>query len=184
VRHAVNFGVNFSSQRDEYLMCRFRSAAPVSRNDLRLEVGRFGAAAVFLRREDDVTWIANFRLPPGTAPGWNDVRLRLANSRFGNNCRIAVDIPPAAERISLAGVCDGRSWVKNQVSLAGTGHVSCWMGGLPVNADRSNVRLWLGDDLLSIDFVGLPRPQRGTCFPLSSRAPMTDLPRWVALRYH
>ena len=107
--------------RDEYIACWFRSAAEsvtredLAREDLHLEVGEFGAPAVFVVRNEDGIYHANFRLPPGTPQGWNQVRLRLKDSRFGKALRIAVDMPAAAERITLQGICDGRSWQPGEV---------------------------------------------------------------------
>src|SRR6202035_4816432 len=88
-------GVNFSTRKEEYITCWFRTAeALVTRDQLRLEVADFGVPALYVRPDENGTWIANFRLPPGLSSGWCPVRLRFADSPFGNTTlRIAVDQP-------------------------------------------------------------------------------------------
>jgi tRNA (mo5U34)-methyltransferase len=148
--NAATFSVNFASLRDEYLTCWFRtSAADVAREDLCLEIGGYGAPAVFVRRRDDGAWHANFRVPPGTPQGWNDVRLRLKNSRFGRITRIAYDLPLHVERLHIRGVCDGVTWRPNEIGET----LACWVEGLPENADIGNVRLWIGDRRLRITWI-------------------------------
>jgi tRNA (mo5U34)-methyltransferase len=150
---AVNpatFGINFVPTRDEYLACWFSSSAEtLVREDLCLQVGEFGAPAVWVKKIEG-GWQANFRLPPGTPQGWNQVRLRLKNSRFGNTLRIAVDVPVKTESIRVTGVRDAATWAKDATS----GKLSCWVEGLPENADRHNVRLWLGEHRLRVLWVG------------------------------
>src|SRR5215471_5901601 len=68
---AVNpatFGINFAPIRDEYLACWFTTPAEnLTRDDLCLEVGEFGAPAVWVKKSDAPgSWQANFRMPPGT----------------------------------------------------------------------------------------------------------------------
>jgi hypothetical protein len=122
---------------------------------LLLEVGGFGAAATLVAPDSGIYW-AKFTLPPGLQAGWNDVRLRLANSRFGAAQRIAIDMPRSAERIVIAGVRDSLHWEANTVNITESGHLSCWVEGLPENADRGNLRLWLGDARMAITFTGEP----------------------------
>ncbi len=113
--NAQDHGINFLSTRDNYLTCWFRTSAPrLSTDDLRCEIGGFGAPAVLLRDCEGGLWQANFRVPPGTPGGWNDVRLRLKTSRFGSALRIAVDLPPATDRLLLRGVCDAETSRPNQ----------------------------------------------------------------------
>jgi tRNA (mo5U34)-methyltransferase len=153
VSNAIGYGINFATTRDEYLSCWFRTAVEsVTRGDLCLEVGGFGAPAVFVRPPEDGKFLANFRLPPGARQGWNDVRLRLKNSRFGNALRIAVDVPVVVEKIVVAGVCDGVTFRTGEAGET----VSCWVEGLPENADLLNVRLSIGDRRLRAVWMGEP----------------------------
>jgi len=156
VNHA-DFGVNFTARGDQYLTCWFRSEREdLDRKELRLEVDGLGAPAIFLRREAAQGWVANFRLPPGKDPGWKEVRLRLAGSRFGNPARIAVDIPLHAERLVIREVSGGSAWGQDQVREGDRGMLSLWIVGLPENADRANVRVRLGGAVLAVDYVSPP----------------------------
>jgi hypothetical protein len=128
--------------------------------DLCLEVDGLGVPALLVSREENGAWNASFRLPSGMAKGWHTVRLRFRDSRFAPEFRIAVDLTPTAERITLDAVCDGISWARGEVNVADRGVISCWAEGLPENADRFNVRGWLGDTLLQTDYVG-PLDDRG-----------------------
>jgi uncharacterized protein (TIGR03437 family) len=53
-------------------------------------------------------------------------------------------------------VCDGATWARNEIELKpdARGYVSCWIHGLPENADRANVSVYFGEQRLPVDFVG------------------------------
>jgi tRNA (mo5U34)-methyltransferase len=147
-------GINFSTRKEEYISCWFRTAQPsVTREQLRLEVGGFGVPALFVRHLPDGRWVANFRFPLGLGSGWNDVRLRFAASDFGRTLRIAVDMPVHAGPIVLVGACDAFTF-QAQIAVAENGYISCWVQGLPENCDCDNVRVFLGPTRLSTDYVG------------------------------
>jgi tRNA (mo5U34)-methyltransferase len=158
VANSRTFGVNFSTRKEEYITCWFRTTEPaVTRGQLRLEVGDFGVPALYVRPDEDGTWMANFRLPPGLAKGWSPVRLRFADSAFGNTTlRIAVDLPLRVERLLLKGVCDGTNWNAQEVKASDGGFISCWVTGLPENCDRANVGVYLGEKKLLVQYVGEP----------------------------
>jgi tRNA (mo5U34)-methyltransferase len=164
VENARTNGINFSTRKsDEYLTCVFRTRQdPVTPEMLRLEVNNgaddFGAPALFVNREDGA-WRATFYLPPGLDPGWHTTRLRFRDSAFGLEFKIAVDIPVHAEKIDLKEVFDGVAWTKGEVQLGERGYLSCWARGLPENADRANVRAFLGNRRLDVDYVGAPDAQ-------------------------
>ena len=111
-------GINFSRRKEEYLSCWFAAPREAVREDLRLTVGPFGVAALYVRPEANGGWMANFRLPPGLDPGWHAVRLRFANSDFGDGFPIAVDVPLAVERLVVKGAYDGATWKPGEVSPA------------------------------------------------------------------
>ncbi len=149
------FGINFEGRRDEYLTCWFNSGSPaIRREDLRLEVGGFGSPALYVRGEEGARWQANFLAPPGLAPGWNTVRLRLADTDFSNVLRIAVAMPLHVSELHVERVCDGVTWEYNRVDMSGGGFVSCWVTGLPENCDRVNTRVFLGEMPLEVDWSG------------------------------
>jgi hypothetical protein len=149
-------GVNFNSRRDHDIDCWFRTNSAIpSKEELLLDVGEFGAAATLVAPDSGIYW-AKFTLPPGLKTGWNDVRLRLPNSCFSAAQRIAVDMPRSAERIVIAGVRDSLHSEADCVNVTESGYLSCWVEGLPENADRGNLRLWLGDARMAITFAGEP----------------------------
>ena len=160
VANSRGFGINFHGRRDEYLSCWFHSPAPaIRRQDLRLEAGGFGSPALFVRREEGTRWQADFLVPPGLAPGWNTVRLRLADTAFSNALRIAVAMPLRASDPRIARVCDGVTWEYNRIDMAGGGFLSCWVTGLPENCDRVNTRVFLGASPLEVAWTGTANAQ-------------------------
>jgi tRNA (mo5U34)-methyltransferase len=151
----ADFGINFTARRDQYVTCWFSSERDdLSREELRFEVDGLGSPALFLQREDGPRWVANFRLPPGLEPGWRQVRLWLRGTPYSDPLRIAVDVPLQAGPLRLGGVRDGVTWRPDSVSAGG--RLSLWVAGLGENCDRSNVRVWLGEMRLAVDYVGEP----------------------------
>lgn len=150
-------GINFSSRKEEYIACWFLSSEPLlTRDQLRLEVGDFGVPALFVK-PDETGWMANFRLPPGLPKGWHEVRLRFADSSFGDTTlRIAVDQSVSAEELVLKGACDGTTWNQHEVNVTNGGYLSCWVSGLPDNCDRANTTIYLGSTKLRALFIGDP----------------------------
>ncbi len=156
------FGINFSSRKEEYIACWFRAdRAAVAREDLRLEVGGFGVPALCVYSQGEHLWQANFRLPPGLDPGWHMLRLRFAESRFSNEWRIAVDLDVRVERLTLLSVLDGRSRTPNEVRTGEGSVVTCWVEGLAENSDRANTAVWLDGRRLRIEYMGEPVAQAG-----------------------
>jgi len=148
-------GINFSTRKEHYISAWFRTDNPhVTREQLRFEVDGFGVPALFVRRQPDGKWLANFRLPPGLKSGWNDVRLRFADSDFGRTLRIAVDMPLHAGKVVLVGACDANTFAVNTVTVRDRGWVSAWVQGLPENCDRDNIRVLLASTRLAVEFVG------------------------------
>jgi hypothetical protein len=158
VANCRTFGVNFSTRKEEYITCWFRTADPaVTRDELRLEVADFGVRALYVRPDEPGTWLANFRLPPGLGSGWRPVRLRFADSPFGNTTlRIAVDLPLRVAQLALNGACDGTTWNAREVNASDGGFISCWVTGLPENCDRANIAVYLGETRLRVQYVGEP----------------------------
>jgi len=161
IENARTNGINLSTRKsDEYLAAIFRTSRDrVTPEMLRLEVDNgvddFGAACLFVTPEGD-SWRATFYLPPGLDPGWHRVRLRFQDSVFGREFKIAVDLPLVIEQIDVKEVFDGVAWLKGEVHVGDRGFLSCWAGGLPENADRANVRAFLGNRRLEVTYVGDP----------------------------
>ncbi len=152
VFHNGNGGINFESGRDTYLSAFVDSRMEqITREDVMPEVGGYGVQplAVFSKER----WQVVFKLPPGLTPGWHDVRVRLRDSRPSNALRIAVDMPLESGPIRIAGVCDGTTWTPNEIDLGRGDALSIWIQGLPENADRNNVRVYLADVRLEVMYI-------------------------------
>ena len=59
-------------------------------------------------------------------------------------------------------MCDGKSWDRGEVSIAGGGFVSFWVSGLPENRSALDVRVLLGGVPLQITWIG-PTENSGYC---------------------
>lgn len=174
-REATNGGVNFRANSDQYVACRFDSVRLIaSRREVLVEVGPFAAETLKLVREGS-SWLAIVRLPPGLSSGWWDVRLRTQSSAFSLPRAIAVDVPIDVDDLVLNGCRDGSSWQEKQIGRA-SGRMSIWVTGLAANADRQNVRAWLGDRELSVCFVtpGQPAENRQVNLAIPETVPPGD----------
>ncbi len=152
--HNLDGGINFSTSRDDYVSCWFRSPERLKREDVCPAVGGWGAAALSLERREGDVWQVNFKLPPGLAPGFHEVTIGTSRAGFSNALRIAVDLPAEAEALAITGLCDGRSWEPGKVRLNPDGVLSLWVTGLPQNADVRNTAVVLGGRRLVVEYVG------------------------------
>jgi hypothetical protein len=141
--HAESFGINFRSDRDDYVACCL-DGEPVAQPT----VGDFGVHPIFNGRTASGFWQMNFKLPPGLAPGWHPVRVGGSNA-----IEIAVDVPLEVGSLHIASACDGVSWEQGRASLAG-GHLSLWVEGLPRNADVHNVGVTVDGVRQRVTYVG------------------------------
>ena len=151
-----NYGINFRSTRDEYVTCRISApGVELSRDTVFPEVGGYGVRPVFVGEEDGAGCLVHFKLPPGLAAGWHEVRLRTTGSHPSEARLIAVDIESRSDRLEIKGACDGVTWQPYSVSLA-NGFLSLWVEGLPENADIANVKVEIGERRQFVNFVGAP----------------------------
>ncbi len=150
--NSANFGLNFRSHWDEYVACWFECPDTPSRADVRPEVSGLGVIPIQLSAREG-RWQVTFKLPPGLAPGWHDVRLRVGESAASNSLQIAVDIPLTAGSLAITGVADSTTWSKNQIELNLGASLAIWVQGLPANADRTNVGVALAGIPVSVLFV-------------------------------
>jgi tRNA (mo5U34)-methyltransferase len=155
--HTVNYGVNFSAGGDEYVAAFFKTSAPnLTIDTVMPQVGSYGVRPVAVVHDIGPGWQVNFRLPPGLEPGWQEVRVRTANSRYSNAVRVAVDMPARAEQLAITNACDANTWELFTLERGNPAALSVWVAGLPENADRHNVRLRLGKAELRIEHVAPP----------------------------
>jgi tRNA (mo5U34)-methyltransferase len=173
------YGINFWSRKEEYIACWFRAEREtVAREDLKLDVGGFGVPALCVYPQGDRVWQANFRLPPGLAPGWHMLRLRFPGSRFSREWRIAVDLPVRVERLTLLAVLDGKSRTPDEVRIGENTTITCWVEGLAENSDRANTTVWLDGRRLRVEFMGepVPAPSGGTARQVNAIVPADTTP--------
>lgn len=150
-------GINFESARDAYLTAFFDSTAEaLGRDDVKPEVGGYGVRPLDVWKFGDGRWQITFRLPPGLAPGWQEVRVRIRDSQPSNQLSIAVDVPFEPGPIRIAGVCDAVTWAPNEIDLEKGEALSLWIHGLPANADRGNVHVFLSG--VRLDAIYMERP--------------------------
>jgi tRNA (mo5U34)-methyltransferase len=141
--HAESFGINFRSDRDDYVACCL-DGEPAPRPT----VGEFGVHPIFNGRTASGFWQVNFKLPPGLRPGWHPVRVGGSNA-----VEIAVDLPLEVETLRITSACDGLTWERDRASIGG-GHLSLWVEGLPRNADVHNVRVTVDGVRQRVTYVG------------------------------
>ena len=152
-------GVNFHTNKEEFLTVWFTSDELIRREDLRIEVSGLGSNALALKQEGTGQWQASVYVPTGLRPGWHDVRVRSRNSAFSNTRRIAVDIPVVTAGVEIRVACDGRTWKPGEVQIDPAevwGHLAVHVSGLAENRDRNNVRVFCGSRRLPVDFVSQP----------------------------
>lgn len=153
--HNLNFGINFASDRDEYVTFLFDPAGMEPSLDIvKPEVGPYGASPMHLTQVESGFWQTNFKLPPGLTQGWHDAHLRIGDSARSNAIRIAIDLPLRAQSVEITSLQDAVTYQSDEVDLARGRHATVWVAGLPENADRGNVRVMLGETPLRVTYVG------------------------------
>jgi hypothetical protein len=151
--HTTRFGVDFSSQRDDYASCWFQSeAVTLDRDTVKVRVGPFDALPVSVTKHGE-SWQANFKIPPGLEPGWHEARVRTTNTPWSEPVRIAVDVPLEVEELQITGACDGKTWKPYEIELNGSPVLSLWVRGVPENAGRDNIRVMIGNRPCCADYV-------------------------------
>jgi tRNA (mo5U34)-methyltransferase len=153
VFHHTNFGINFRADLDDYLVVRFDSEANhLGIADVKPEAGGFGVRPIVVERSDDC-WQAKFKLPPGLTPGWHDVTVRTGSGGRGNVQPIAVDLPAMASDLAIGHLFDAKTWKPNELDLSHGNFISLWVAGLPDNADKYNLRVFVNGKRIAVTFV-------------------------------
>jgi tRNA (mo5U34)-methyltransferase len=152
--HYDNAGINFESHHDSYVAVWF-DGGPEERtlDTVQPEVDGLGVRPLDLVDVGAGRWQANFRLPPGLQPGWRNVSVRVAGSQPSNTLSIAVDLPVESGPIELKSVSDAITFAPNRLDLGGGRWLSLWIEGLPENADRNNVKVYLDGRRLKLTYV-------------------------------
>lgn len=158
--HNTNFGINFQSRYDEEVRALFDwPAGRLTLDDIKPEVGGYGVRPIHVAHLEDGSWQTNFKLPPGLTAGWHDVHVRVHDSLPSNGIRVAVDVPLPDSPIRITGICDGKTWIPNQVDKRESDALSIWIDGLPENADKNNLHVFLDGHRLLVTHIEASRPE-------------------------
>ena len=136
--HHMNFGINFNSQKDDYLTCWFDYDGPVDLNTIKAQVGEYGVRPVRFGKIED-HWQVTFKCPPGLDQGWHRVLISIGSGPVSNAAEIAVDLKSEAISLSIDQASDGLTWKDNQINIQSGAPLALWVEGLPEAADRNNV---------------------------------------------
>jgi tRNA (mo5U34)-methyltransferase len=159
--HNTNQGINFDTRRDEYLTAGFTTnQTQLNVKDIQPSVGGLGVRPISVTNIGGDLWQANFKLPPGLPPGWHEVSIAVRGGPVDTGGRIAVDVPLATCVPRIAGVRDGATWTSNELDLKSGRGLAIWCLGLPENADRNNLRIYLRQIRCSVEFVASPGESR------------------------
>lgn len=173
--HHTNFGINFCTKYDEYVSASFRtSRTSLTIDQIETQAGGYGVRPAHLSRKEAGVWTANFKLPPGLAPGWHPVVVRIEGAE-SNAKQIAVDLALPEAALEIRAVCDGATWQRDILDLAKGDILVAWVAGLPRNADRANVRALLGGERVPVQFVGVEEGQVNIQVPAGAPAGYLNL---------
>ena len=155
--HHVDFGINFSTRRDDYILAWFSvDSSHLGIKDIFPEVSGYGVRPVQVGRQGP-NWMTSFKLPPGLGPGWHEVRLRVRGSRLSAPIPIAVDLPLATDEIRITTVADGATWKPDEIDLSVGTTLALWITGLPESADRRCIHAKVDGKTVEVSYVEAPR---------------------------
>ena len=101
IHAAVNNRTNdthFNPAKDEYICVYFTSPQPdLTRDQVRIEINRYGVPALLLTSTGTNGWQANLKLPPFLDSGMHEVRVRTTESTFSNLFPITSGAEPPRE---------------------------------------------------------------------------------------
>ena len=87
----------FQPRKDEYICLAFFDDGELRREEILVEIDRFGVPAIMLLKHPAGHWQVNVKVPPGLAPGNHDIRVGTRHGGFSEPVRIRM-LPPGAER--------------------------------------------------------------------------------------
>ena len=152
--HNTNAGINFDTRRDEYLTIGFRTKErELTVADVQAGVGGYGSRPIVVKNMGGDLWQANFKLPPGLEAGWHEVSVGVRGGPAHTGRRIAVDVPLPECSPQIEGVLDGTTWKADVLELRYGRGLAIWCSGLPENADRNNVQVFVNGRRCAVEFV-------------------------------
>ncbi|HZU26646.1 MAG TPA: DUF1698 domain-containing protein [Bryobacteraceae bacterium] len=169
--HHTNFGLNCDWRRDDYLTCWFEcEQQDLQLDDVKPEVGGFGVRPIHVSPIEAYQQVS-FKVPPGLAPGWHDVTIRIGGGPASNGVAVAVGMPLGKPRLSIQGASDGVTWNPGEIDFSRGDRLAIWVSGLPDNADRHNTQAWFDGERAEVVWVERGRPeasrQVNICVPAS-----------------
>jgi len=87
----------FQPRKDEYIILAFFDDGDLTREDVLVEIDRFGVPSIMLLKHPAGHWQVNVKVPPGLSPGDHEVRAGTKQGGFSDPVRIRV-LPAGAER--------------------------------------------------------------------------------------
>jgi tRNA (mo5U34)-methyltransferase len=87
----------FQPRKDEYLCLAFLHDGELKKDEVLVEVDRFGVPAIVLVKHAAGYWQVNVKVPPGIPPGDREVRVGTVRGGFSDPVRIRM-LPLGAER--------------------------------------------------------------------------------------
>jgi SAM-dependent methyltransferase len=87
----------FQPRKDEYVVLAFLYDGHLTKDDVLVEVDRYGVPALILVHHDAGYWQVNCKVPPGISPGDHEVRVGTKAAGFSEPVRIRM-LPLGAER--------------------------------------------------------------------------------------
>lgn len=150
--HMTNYGLNFRSDRDDYVTGWFSSGRDLNCDCVQARVGPFDSRPVFVGGCDD-HWQTNFKLPPGLTPWWHEVSIRVGDAPWSNGVRVAVDMPIHVDGLAIEGVRDGKSWEPYEVQLGDDAVVALWVSGVPENVGLKEISVTVGEHDAVVDYL-------------------------------
>jgi len=139
-----NRGRSFHSAKEHYieLWCEWSHPELPEQAQVWPEVDGLGVAPMSIGPAVGGLKVS-FRLPPGLAPGPHIARVKIANLNWSAPSTFFVDLPPAANPVTVASVQDGIAWTTDRIDWANGGWVTIWAAGLSAEADPGNTTVLL-----------------------------------------
>jgi len=171
VENSVTLDHRFSPARDDYMTIWIRAEEDrvLNVDNVFVQVGPFAARPVMVERKSAGQWQLCSKVPLGLAPGWYDVKLRVADSDWSNPLQIGVDVskverqgapgPVESQDLRISNATDGKTWEPYTVRLGADSWISLWLEGLADNARMEDVRVRLNGTDLQPAFLSPRDPQ-------------------------
>jgi tRNA (mo5U34)-methyltransferase len=171
VENSVTLDHRFSPASDDYMNIWIRAEEDRELNvdNVYAQVGPLATRPVLVEKKSAAQWQLCTKVPLGLAPGWYDVKLRVAGSDWSNPLQIGVGIsdvepqrapsPIQSDHLRISNATDGKTWEPYAVRLGPDSWISLWLEGLPESARMEDVRVRLNGTDLQAAFLSIRDPQ-------------------------